>query len=401
MKKLLIIFLTIAVLLPLYAQQDDWARKDRSVFTRQYFAFGVDVGVGIANNFVGRKDIFTKDIVIDMNKIEESIGDEGIDLYSNLFAETFFSIKNIRIAGGKWDFDFSSGAEGSLNGNLPKNLVTLISKGNKNEDSFEGTISVRGTVFGDAGLGITAKFGRLRVGIRPALYTPLVHIPKSGINYNLDTSEGVSLMANGEVHIYSPFTENGELKFGYDLSVNGAYALFPFLDVGGSFSNIPIAPSRIQNRMRITMADIDNWGFTGQDLIDGKGLDDLNLDFNEEYDTHPIKVLRPLRFDAYLRLKPFSREIFVLTPNVGFTYDMNDKDRFLNAGLEARLNFIDLFVPYVASGLDEGLWKHRLGFILNLRAFELDLEASIQSHDFKESLQMKGFGVNLGFSFGW
>ena len=238
--------------------------------------------------------------------------------------------------------------------------------------------------------------------MRPAVFTPLVFVPKSGINYHLDTGDGVTLTTSGEISIYSPLRENGEIRYGVDLAAFGSFALFPFLDVGGSLTHIPVAPPTLRNRVRLTM-DEKTIGASGQDLINGEGFDDwdTDIDFTEEYDISSVRVFRPIRFDTYARFKPFSTETFVLTPNVGFTIDINNDERFFNAGLELRLNLANIFIPYLASGLDEGLWKHRFGFAFNLRVFELDLEASLQSQGFRDSFQMKGFGFGLGIRFGW
>ena len=401
MKKLCVIFLSFAIFLPLYVQADDQPGKKKSNFARQHFEIGFGADAGVANDFFRLNDIFQKNLVLDMNQIDDNMSENGINLKAVLLGDFFITVKNINIAGGKWNFGISSVVSGSFTGNIPKNLATFIAEGNANQNSFSGMFSVNGALFADAGLDVSAEFGKLRVGVRPALYTPLFFVPKSGINYTLDTTEGLSLTTYGGIDIYSPFVKDGELKFGSDISFDGRFGLFSFLDLGGSISNIPLVPTNVQNRMRLTMSGLDDWGFTGQDLIDGEGFDSFDVEFTESYDVYAKRVFRPLRFDVFARYKPFSSEFFVITPNIGFSVDINEKQGFFNTGVEARLNINDLFVPYFSMGYGEGLWKHRLGFALNLRAFELGLEASLQSQTFVSSFQAKGVGVNLGIRFGW
>ena len=401
MKRLFIIFLSIAMFMPLYAQ-DEQTEDGKLNFARQHFGMGFGMGVDFANNIVSRADIFAKEIVIDFNEIEDKLGDNGGGLDTSFFWDSFLTVKNIGIGGGRWDFTFSSGVDGSISGNLPKDLFTLIAEGNSDQSVFDGEVSIWGALFAEAGIGASAKFGKLRVGVRPTLFSPLMFIPKSGINYRLDTSDGVKLTTSGDISVYSPFIEDGELKFGFDLSADGTYALFPFLDVGGSLTHIPFVPPEVQNRMRLHMVE-KTVGASGQQLIDGEGLDDLDadIDFEEVYDSSVRRVFRPFRFDTFARYKPFNTELFVLTPNIGFTVDINNGEGYFNAGLEIGVNLNNLFMPYLVMGRIEGLWKHRLGFALNFRAFEVDLEASLQSQDFVSSFQMKGFGFGLGISFGW
>ena len=412
MKKLLIIFLSIVIFLPLYAQDGDdvFAQEDtvkeRFTFERQRFEMGFDFGAGVANDIIGRKDIFTKDIIIDMNDIEGDMSDDGINLSADFFSDFFLTIKKIRIGQGKWDIGFFSGGDGEVSFNLPKNLVTLIAKGNSGQSVFDGMISARGGVYANAGFDVSAEYGKLRVGVRHLLYTPLLYIPKSGINYHLDTSNGVDLTASGDIEVYSPFitSDNLEfngLKFGFNFSTDGTYALFPFLDVGGSLINIPLVPAKVQNRMKLTLSGINHWGFNGQDLVNGEGFDELDLDFDDSYDSSVVKVYKPFRFDAFARYKPFNTELFSIIPNIGFTVDINDSEGFFNAGLALELNIRYGFILGVGMGRVEGLWKHQLDLIFNLRAFELALAASLQSQGFRDSFRMSGFGFGLGISFGW
>ena len=440
MKKLLMILVSVTLLLPLYAQEAEsefnlgtaeqtesdegnvqiWNEdeliaeeeepqpeqpKKPFTYAREKVEFGIDVGAGFDNDFIGMADFFQENIVIDLNKVDDLLGDDGLNLNLDIDGGLFFNVMNIAISGGIWEFGFFSGADGNIHGNIPQSLFTLISEGNKEHNSFSGMISASGGIYANVGLRASAKYEKLRVGIRPTLYTPLVFIPKSGITYHLDTEEDISLRTTGEINIYNPIDEDGQfgLQFGFDMSLEGEYELFPFLDVGGTFSRIPIAPAKVENLMKLTMSNLD-FDISGEDLLNGEGMnlpDFDKLDFTSTPETAPYNVLRPLRFDVYARYKPFYTEFLVVKPNIGFSVDINEKEGYFNAGLEGQLNLKDLFLLHLGTGYEEAAWKHRLGFILNLRAFELGLEAALRSSDFVGSFGAKGLAFNLGMRFGW
>jgi len=402
MKKLLIIFLSIAVFLPLFAQENEQPEKKSISFARRYFELGFGGGAGFANDLLGREDIFRKEIILDANEIDASISEDGINLNADLFGDFFITVKDISIGDGKWNIGIFSGTDGRMDFNIPKNLVTLIAKGNHDHPFIAGMISASGAVFAETGFDVSAKYGKLKVGLAPALFSPMLYIPKSGLSYTLDTHSGVFLSTSGDISVYSPFVENGELRFGLDVSTGGTYDLFSFLDVGGSLTHIPIAPPTMRNRMRLTLEDA-TINMSGKDFLDDIKFELPDLDFKEYYDSEATKVFRPFRLDIFARYKPipFSREFLVIRPNMGFSVDINNGESYFNAGLQARLNLIDLFLLSVGSGREEGLWKQQLGLVLNLRAFELGLEASLRSQNFKDSFKGKGFGVGAGVRFGW
>jgi len=424
MKKLLIIVLfSIALLLPVYAQEakpvegvnnaaqegeqenleteDTVEQPEKKPFTfaRQRFEFGFDLGVGLDNGLIGTSDIFTKNIVIDLSKLSNSIGKDGAGLNVGLFGNFFFNLMNIKIKEGVWNFGLSSTADGDINFNIPKSLFTLISEGNINQHSSSGTITASGGIYADAGLSADAKYGKLKVGVRPALYTPLLFIPKKGIEYKINTGETISIEAGGEIIVYGPLLGNNDLQFGFDITMEGEYALFSFLDVGGSLTNIPFAAAQLEKGMRYTL-DKNKFNVTVDPL--NSGVTSPEIDFQQDTDyKNPVKVYRPFRFDIYGRYKPFSNNFITVKPNIGFSVDGNDQEGFFNIGVEGTLNLKDLFLVRLSTGLLENIWEHKLGLALNLRVFELDLEGSLRSQNFAGTFTGQGFGLNIGMRFGW
>ena len=409
MKRLLFVVICVSLFLPLQAQEEFPQKKPFS-FARQHFEFGIDAGVGIGNDLVGINDIFRDEVILDLNNL--GIGEDGFNLYFNVgpFVGAFFNLKNLRIAGGRWDIGFFAGGDGSIRANIPESIFKLISEGNRNNQYVTGMIGASGAIHAQAGMKMSARYNRLRLGFTPSLFAPLIYIPSSGFNYVFDTTDGIRLGADGEISVYCPFIgdddytfSSDKLKYGFDISMFAEFSLFSFLELGGSVTNLPISPAILDHRMKLTVSLSDDFKVTGQDLMDGKGMDFPDVDFDYVYDD-PVekKVYRPLRFDVYARFKPFGgSELLVLRPNLGFTVDVSEKEGYYNMGLEARLNLGNVLIPYVSVNREEGLYKNRFGLIFNLRIFELGVEAAMQSQELAGSFKAKGLDLNAGIRFGF
>ena len=436
MKKLFILLFTIVMILPLYAQETEpdkikeldenmsnrgktgdvhtdeepYVKQDTEFaenlgpppkkpfnFARQHFELGYDIGIGADNGLLGTSDIFTKNVVIDMNKLANDVDKVGADINFDMGGNFFINIMNIPIGEGIWDFGVSGGADGGINFNLPESLFKFMAEGNIKEHNSSGTISASGGIYGDAGLSVSAQYEDLKIGIRPALYTPLIFIPKSGITYSIKAEDSFALKAGGGIIMYGPLIAGEDPQFGFDLALEGEYALYSFLDVGGSLSHIPLAAAQLEKGMRYTL---DNLHYEIDMNFNDQAAPDLDFKKDENYKSS-VKVFRPMCFDVYARYKPLDTELVVVKPNIGFTVDINEGEGYFNAGLEGQVNLKDLFIVHLGTGLQESIWKHRLGFALNLRAFELDLEGSLRSQYFVGSWTGQGFGVAIGMRFGW
>ena len=439
MKKLFtIIILGIALILPLYSQesvQDEAAavedgadvediagietqEKSKIDFSRKIFEIGFDVGAGFDNGFIGTDDIFRKKAVIDMSKIAKDVPKNGADINLSISPGFFINVKNIDILKNKFDFGFLFNIDGGIKMNISKSLFTLIAEGNINKHDSSGSISASGGIFTEMGLRgsthIEVAGKPLYVGVKPSIFTPVVYIPSnSGIKYQLNTTkddkEGIFVHTKGEINVYTPTSlENPDIgRFiagpgGFDISLEGEYPLFKFLDVGAGISKIPFAPAELTNLMKLSMSEFDI-ALTGEDLLNGKEPEIPEIDFDQTYSSKKLKVSRLMRFDVYARYKPFDNEFLVLRPNLGFSVNVNkgDGEGFFNVGLEARLNLIDLFVFYIGTDYTESIWMHKAGLNLNLRAFELDFEAALRNQDFGGAFDGRGFNFNLGLRFGW
>ncbi|GHV80367.1 hypothetical protein AGMMS49944_21580 [Spirochaetia bacterium] len=296
---------------------------------------------------------------------------------------------------------------------MPQSMLDLISNGNSSEHDQSGEFAVSGAVFAEAGLKWhgTLLQKKLRISIAPAWYLPLLYIPKSNLTYHLETENRLFVSIDGTMSVYTPFSFStdpfsiGPLKDfgGFDVSLNGEYSLFPFLDVGGTLSRIPIVPSKLSNGQGITFAgDIIN----NENLFSGIGdIGSPEINTSDSLDT--LWVVRPLRFDVYVLYRPFKKDLLIIKPSIGFTAINPSEEVYFNGILEAQLNvgtianIGQIFHLYLNTGIEEGYWRHRLGFALNFRAVELDIEAGLKSQHYLKSYQVSGAEVSVGMKFGW
>jgi hypothetical protein len=349
-------------------------------------------------------DFLKKDIVFDLDKVGDRIGSNGINTNAGVFAGMYSNF----FIGERWGFGVFSGADGLIHANLPQSLFKLISEGNVNPRS-SGTISAYGGVFANVGLSGYGQFDKLRVGVKPALFSPLVYIPgKSGINYDLQTikddkgEEYLYLNADGEIVIYSPFLENGKMQFGMDVSVEAEYALFSFLDLGAEISSIPIYRAAVKNGTRYYLKEID---LKVENPMTGDPPEFPEIEFvSDDKYTKLLNVYRPFRLDAYALYRPFNFDLFTIAfrPNIGFTSLVTESKSYFNAGLEAQFGFFQkMLMLNIGTGRIDNIWKHSLGFILNFRAVQFHLGADLRSQNLAGSFQGRGFGFNMGFVFGF
>jgi hypothetical protein len=459
MKKILTILLGIALILPLYSQEADnfeneteddmdmtdgeepevqfsVPEKKKFDFTRQHFEMGSGIGGGIDNGIAGTSELFTKDkvIKIDMSEIAHKVPNEGAGFNFGLNAGFYLDVMNIRIGNGLWNFGFTSSVDGSIKFNISKSLFKLIAEGNAKKHNNSGKMGASGGIYTEMGLTSSAKYqvaGKtLRAGIKPAIFTPAIYIPSStGIYYNLYTEketedgkkDGLFLDTRGEISIYTPtsFEKAEPGRFigganGFDISLEGEYALFPSLvisdhdigglDIGGSFSHIPFAPAVLTSEMKMGLKPF-HIELVGEDLLAGNQPKTPEFEFEDmKYNNNAKKqVFRPFRFDVYARYKPLKTEFVVIRPNIGFSVNGNkgDEEGYFNAGLEARLNLRNIFIFYLGSGYQETIWKQKMGLVLNLRAFELDLEVALRDQTFPGCFTGHGLNLFLGSRIGW
>ena len=139
------------------AAKDDVKKKKD--YVRKYFEIGLDASAGFDNGLAGVNDIFKKNIVLDMKKIAGNVPDNGAGFNFGFHFDHFVKIKNINILEGVWDFGLIiANVDGDINVNIPKSLFGLVADGNADQQDSSGQISGSGGIYTEIGLTGSAKY---------------------------------------------------------------------------------------------------------------------------------------------------------------------------------------------------------------------------------------------------
>jgi hypothetical protein len=380
---------------------------------RKRWEIGSDIGIGLANNLLGVNDIFKKNIVIDLDTIAPSLGDNGARMNMDLFGDAFFSITIKE----KFVLNVHTGLDGGFSGLTSKSFIELVTQGNIDSHSSSGEIAdISGAVFGEVGAGLKTNAGKFKIGGGLNYYVPIAYIPKGKLDYILDTETGLEVGVSSSVSVYSPFklgnSDNnskidpafnmGDLlkSGGVDISLQAEYPFFDFLDVGADIRHIPLVPATLRNKMYV---GFDDFEIKSDNLFASQNIDIPEFDPKYGFsDDASFIALRPMRVDFYADYRPLKTNLLIVRPNIGFTVLNPSERNFFNAGLLLKTHLVkDIFTAHLGVGYDEEVWKNRLGLGVNFRFFEFLAEASMRSQDFTKSFDGHGFGLTLGTRIGF
>jgi hypothetical protein len=405
---------SIALALALLGLGSLWAEKPR-----RYVEAGFTVAGGFANNYLGYGDFFNDQRIlrIDLNKM----GRYNFNLLADLEARTFFTVR-----GETFTVGLFAGAEGMFYGDLSKELFQLLRDGNTSRYA-KAEFAFGGSLFADTGVQVEAVVGKLRLHISPAVFVPLVYIPRPKMALTVKTGEDTMSMTGAvALDMYSPVrlgTGTGDVgsldmdiaslprildsgALGVDLTLGVEYPLASWVDGGILVNHIPIALSRLTHQTRLRA----DFGFNDQNselplldmLKEGRIDEILHIGDPEfSFSRGVYYVSRPMRFDLYGRLRVLS-DWLVLCPQVGVSLFTPYGDiPCFNAGITGQLRVKRLVQLSLGTGYEELVWKHRLGFMLNLRVVQIDLGVTMQSQDFIHSFGLNGLGAALGVYVGF
>jgi hypothetical protein len=379
----------------------------------RFVEFGVDFGIGVANNMVGVNDILKKDVVLDFNDFADKLPNGGSFSLAPILAGFVLNV-NIGnengLKGSKFGFGVFAGVDGGIYSTLGKDLFTLLASGNLGGDhNMQGEIIASGGLFAEAGVHAYVNMNRWTFGVRPSVFFPVAYIPTSTLTWNLKAKDKLGVDADGNIKIYTPFDldsiDVGSIfSFaGFDLTLSARYALFTWLNLGAVANHVPILPAK--GDYFLTTYRV-NGGLEVENPLSNPSMDP-KIDIGSDPDA-PSKetqtILRPLTFDVYAEWQIFEWKLLALTvkPNLGFTAMAISEGNFaFNWGVEGQLQLLRMFYFHLGTGLQDSLWRQRAGIAFNFRFFELSLEGILQSQDFLNSFAAQGLGVNVGLRVGF
>jgi hypothetical protein len=376
--------------------------------------FGVDVDGGFGNSLLRLKDIFNhrKTLLLDFSTLDS----KELFLGSKAAVSTFINVNVLKNIGffDYMNFGVFGGAQIDAYQSAAEEFTRLLRRGNAGARTVNTGMSAGASLFVDAGIRAEAGMGKFRFVVKPAAYSPLIYIPPVDMNVSIKTyPSGMEFAALANIDIYSAFSlekmidgeDQGKLNIpqGFDIGLEGGYAILPVLDLGVTISGIPLYPAKLRHRMHQTLSMTGDWSDLYEKLTDGD-FDIPEMDSSKTFDDGAsFRAFRPLRIDFLAEYRPATADALVLRPHAGlsaltvFGYDTV----CFNAGLEGSVNIINMFGFSMGTGYEEHQWKHSLGFRMNFRAFELNAKAALWGPDIISSFKAKGFGLGLGIRLGF
>jgi len=420
MKKLLFVFIILVLIIPSVQSQEPYRMGSRAHFEIGLF----NMDIGIANNVIRPFDFFQKGktVELDLNGLNNGF-------YLGFDANIQPLYFNIMLNNG-WGFGLDI-ARVTAYGNieLSGNLLQF----NKTAESGE-KFGAGAAAFAEIGIPVFFHIKNvwekraLKINVKPAGYIPMIYAVPDMTYYfterNKKGEQGAFLGVDYNVKIFTPAyfssengvdmsTFNAGSALGFDFSLGAEYPLFPWIDVGIDFINIPLFGSRLSHYMLMEDSiwiDTSKIGLShllgSEEFPDGfyhmPGNFDPLYGTKEQMFFRPFKMLLSADFRLFQLLDLFNFPVISILPVLGFSIN----PVFVNvASIEAALRFqvdlANLFITRFGFAYEDQLWKNGINFILNLRAFQFDFGISMQSQDFVKSWQANGIRVSTGLKFGW
>jgi len=413
-KSLVLIILFLVQSFCVFAQEtpsDKPNEKTSSSIKDRSFEIGLALlNVNFANNFLSATDIFQEVIIIDLDKLED-----GLKFNFGINASPFYF--KFKTKEG-WGFGLSTDVNAIGVIDISGNMLRI-------NEAVKDPSDVGGAVFSSATVNSFLEVEGFKINVSPSLFFTLAYIapPKnvpSSVVYTLDYSDdGTVICIDYAARVYMGYLfEDNKFSLtsnpGLDFTIGLEYPLakgigltdtMPFLDfdVGLDLLNIPFIPSTMTDYMKIK-------GRVGKDepikIVNRDEKDeDEDLVSSDDITNEEkiIQVNRPFKMIARVDWRPLNGNKFLtITPVIGFCHNNLYYEPFsLETGLNLCLNFGNLFLIKTGFNYTDRLFVTNLGFILNFRAFELDIGVDLRAQEISQALSGTGLGVNLGLKFGW
>jgi len=419
MKKIFLLLIISFVVMPFCLYADDEFDESENNFFEDDVEFphdpngplriknrAVEIGFlhtrfGFSNNFLTFGEIFSEKLVLDIDKLEDGL---KINMDVGLTPFYFTYSKN-----NNWGFGLSFGVDAAGGVDISGNLLTF-------KEAVDDKSDVGGAAFAQIQFSGFFHIKKFKIKVKPSLYYPLFYVePDFSYTYQ-NTTDGTIIDLKYKLRAYTPVSTEGSSHslssvLGVDFFLGAEYPLSEVLglsdkssilnfDVGVDLINIPMVPAQMKNYMEIS-------GRLGGDTpinLSEDGFDSFSTDTNDSSGEEKKYTLRPFKMLFWADWQPFKIKIINISfiPILGFSISpLYSQPASFEGGIKARLDLSNLFIATFGIGYYDRIWKNSLDFALNFRAFEFDLGVDLRSSNFVKSWSGGGFGVNLGFKFGW
>jgi hypothetical protein len=375
--------------------------KEEKIPMKRTFEIGLaNVSLGLVNDFLSVDDMLKETIIVDLDKIQDTL-----NIGFNLCASPIFINVNVK---DKWGLGLSTKIDAAGNFIFPGNMMSL-------KKAVDEQAQVNAAVFAEAGINWFFTVDKLKVKVKPSVFYPVVYMNSDDIYYN-NNNDGLGISYNAKLFTAWDEFYNITAMPGFDLYAGIEFPLAKALGI----SKIPLLDFGIGvdvYGIKITEATLKNYseysGLIGNDKIDifGEegGQGGLGEDFFEMGLEDPVYgienklVSRPFRAQAWLDWRPFfGSRLFTIYPMIGFSINPLYNEPFSKEyGIKGRLDIKNIFIAELSIKQEDRLWQDSLNLILNLRLIELDIGVSVKSQEFIKDLSVGGLGANFGLKIGW
>ena len=432
-KNILVLLLVLLFTLNIYAQDSDIPDDDRGLFSNdestqepekekkrfwdRYFELGFDTKVGISNNYFHISDFLKEEIIINMDNMNNNIGNRGLGLNANLDADFFLNI-NTSI----FKASFFTDVESKMNFALEKGLIYFLANGNELDKSFSIGAGVGVSVFEENSFSLEIPINKIKIKAVPSYFIPVFYVPYTSATVTSVISSDGSISAKGTTtaSVYSALPLNNLSEFspnmlsdafahgGFDISIYGEYKLFDNLEVGAFLTHIPFVPANLSCTNKYTAKlDFTMDGILTQ-LTENGTVDTSNfnceLSDNIATEEDTIKLVRPFKIGINANWKVFDSDILIVSPMIQFKFADFTLKNLLGFGFDYSItakSYLGPLVPAFTTSYIDSVFAQQLDIALNLRLFEIDFMISTQSANFFRSFAGSGLGVGVGFRFGF
>lgn len=371
------------------------------------FEFGQDVGAGFGNSYFSAGDLLQETLVLDLTELAIVLPDDGLAVSLD---ERFKLFANLNLS-PEFRLGLFFQMEGSGYSSIPKEFFELAAQGNLLDETYKGTMNLRGDLTTEMGATFGTKLFGFDLKVGSSYFMPLFHLEKPTATYTWRTSSDGVMTADvaADLPLYSVvpldspvapsvFLSKMFQSGGLDFSVGAEYPLIAdLLIVGGDLKNIPLWPARLEDRSRF----LATYQFTMTDYASNYGNSDKLIhslsSSSFRSDKAPILVLRPFKLGTHATYQPFGSPIVSVTGNLGLGVYSWVYPEF---GIQYQLDLWKWLVLQLATQYEDQLWKQKLGLNLNLWLIEFDLGITAQSQNIVRSFGA-GFGATLGWRIGF
>jgi len=415
MKKIFLILIVLFVIMPfcLYAQEEIDESEDNFYEDQEEFPHdpdgpfrikkrSIEIGflhtnVGFSNNFLTFGDIFQEKLIVDIDKLEDGF---RMNLDAGITPLYFTYNKN-----DIWGFGLSIGAEAAGILDLSGDMLTF-------KEAVDEKSDVGGAAFAQIQFSGFFHIKKFKIIIKPSLYYPLFYLEPDlsytyknvvdgtiiDLKYKLraylplsteDSSSGLSAAPGVDFHL------GAEFPLSEALGLTDKFKLLDF-DVGVDIINLPMVPAQMKDYIEYS-------GRIGSDTpISFSEFDSFSTESEDISGEEKKYILRPFKMLFWAEWRPFNSKIISFTPIMGFAVNpLYSQPGSFEGSVKTRFDLANLFITTIGIGYHDRMWKNSIDFALNFRAFEFDLGLDLRSSSFAKSWSGGGFGMNLGFKFGW